>query len=248
MTDGFYLYGIFPAPGPVGLALQGLDQQPVNVHQIDRFVFLYSSAQQERYLASRKNLMGHARVLEEAMNAGYRNHLPLPLNRLIFQSWEEVETQIITPYREALEELFQALEGKREVGLKVYWDEATELERVLEHNEPLRRQRDRLEGRQLSMDEVIRIGQAIETALTHHQDQIIQACRDSLNPLGLEVVENDTQTESMIYNAAYLIEWDREPEFSEAIEALDRHFEHRLRLRYNNFTAPYNFAHLPTVG
>jgi hypothetical protein len=247
MTDGFYLYGIFPAPGPVDLALQGLDQQPVQTYRLDNFVFLYSLAQQERYLASRKNLMGHARVLEDAMNAGYRNHLPLPLNRLIFQSWEDIEAQIITPYQDALHELFQALEGKREVGLKVYWDEAAELEQVLVHNQPLREQRDRMEGRQLSMDEVIRIGQSIETALTQHQDHIIAGCREFLNPLALQVVENECQTESMIYNSAYLIEWDQEPEFSQAVEALDGHFEHRLRLRYNNFTAPYNFAHLSAV-
>lgn len=245
MSYGFYLYGIFPAPGPLGLSLQGLDQQRVETHSIADFVFLYSSAQQERYLASRKNLMGHARVLEDAMNAGYRNHLPLPLNRLIFQTWEEVSAQIITPYQEGLKQLFQRLEGKREVGLKIYWDEATELEGVLEHNEPLRQQRDRLEGRQLSMDEVIRIGQAIETALTTHQSQIIEAFQTQLNPLAIEVVENELQTESMIYNSAYLIEWDREPEFSQVIESLDQQFENRLRLRYNNFTAPYNFAHLP---
>ena len=96
------------------------------------------------------------------------------------------------------------------------------------------------------MDEVIRIGQAIEVALTTHQSQIIEAFQTQLNPLAIEVVENESQTESMIYNAAYLIDWDREAEFSQRVESLDHQFENRLRLRYNNFTAPYNFAHLPT--
>ncbi|MFZ9738109.1 MAG: GvpL/GvpF family gas vesicle protein [Prochlorotrichaceae cyanobacterium] len=246
MSYGFYLYGIFPAPGPQGLDLQGLDKQEVKTHTIADFVFLYSSAQQERYLASRKNLMGHAKVLEDAMSAGFRNHLPLPLNRLIFQTWAEVEAQIITPYQDHLKILFEHLVGKREVGLKIYWDEAAELERLLEHNEPLRQQRDRLEGRQLSMDEVIRIGQAIETALTNHQTQIIEVFQTHLTPLAIEVVENDLQTESMIYNSAYLIEWDQESAFSQVVEDLDSKFENRLRLRYNNFTAPYNFASLPS--
>ncbi|MEY2978268.1 MAG: GvpL/GvpF family gas vesicle protein [Prochlorotrichaceae cyanobacterium] len=246
MSYGFYLYGIFPAPGPLGLDLQGLDKQEVQTHTIADFVFLYSFAQQERYLASRKNLMGHARVLEEAMSAGFRNHLPLPLNRLIFQTWGEVEAQIITPYQDHLRALFERLVGKREVGLKIYWDEAAELERLLEHNEPLQQQRDRLEGRQLSMDEIIRIGQAIETALTNHQTQIIEVFQTHLTPLAIEVVENDLQTESMIYNSAYLIEWDQEFAFSQVVEDLDNKFENRLRLRYNNFTAPYNFASLPS--
>ncbi len=48
----------------------------------------------------------------------------------------------------------------------------------------------------------------------------------------------------MIYNSAYLIAWDRESEFGDRVESLDRQFEGRLRIRYNNFTAPYNFAQL----
>lgn len=50
----------------------------------------------------------------------------------------------------------------------------------------------------------------------------------------------------MIYNGSYLIDWDREPEFATAVENLDKQFENRLRIRYNNFTAPYNFvAYIP---
>ena len=244
MSYGFYLYGIFPSPGPQNLGLQGLDKEPVQTCTIDTFIFLYSEAQQERYLASRKNLIGHARVLEEAMAAGYRTLLPLPLNRLIFQSWDDIKAQFITPHGETLVTLFQNLEGKREVGLKIYWEEAQELEWLMGENEPLRSQRDQLEGRQLSMDQVIQIGQAIESALSDRQDTIIQVFRDTLTPLATATVENDLQTESMIYNGAYLINWDEEPAFSQAVEALDHRFENRLRLRYTNFTAPYNFAQL----
>ncbi|MEY2914093.1 MAG: hypothetical protein RLZZ184_3402 [Cyanobacteriota bacterium] len=46
----------------------------------------------------------------------------------------------------------------------------------------------------------------------------------------------------MIYNAAFLIPWDSEPLFSERVESIDQKFGNRLRIRYNNFTAPYTFA------
>ena len=54
-------------------------------------------------------------------------------------------------------------------------------------------------------------------------------------------------TDAMIYNAAYLIPWNGEADFSQAIEKLDHEFEGRLRIRYNNFTAPYNFAQLSQI-
>lgn len=94
------------------------------------------------------------------------------------------------------------------------------------------------------MDQIVKIGQAIEAEMVGRKQDIIQAFQETLNPLAIEQIENDLLTDSMIYNAAYLIPWEAEPEFSEQVEALDLRFEERLRIRYNNFTAPFNFAQL----
>ena len=248
MPQRLYLYGIFPAPGPQNLdEVQGLDQQPISIHTIDGFVFLYSTAQQERYLASRKNLLGHERVLEAAMQTGHRTLLPLQFG-LIIETWDRVIDELITPRGDALKRLFAKLDGRREVSVKVLWEPDAELNQLMAENAELRAERDRLEGKQLSMDQVVDIGQAIETAMTDRKDEVIEAFRQHLNGLAVEVLENDPLTDAMIYNAAYLIPWEDESKFSQAIEALDGQFEDRLRIRYNNFTAPYNFAQLDQLS
>lgn len=243
MTQGLYLYGIFPSPGPLNLDLNGLDQQPVWAHQIEEFVFLYSDAHQSRYLASRRNLLGHERVLEQAMEEGYRTLLPLQFG-LVIEDWDTVEKQLISTHGAHLEGLFNKLSGHREVGVKVFWDQPAELEALMAEDNHLRSERDRLEGKSLSMDEVVRIGQAIEQKMGDRQQYIISGFRDTLNSLAVEVIENDPLTDAMIYNAAYLIPWDAEQEFSKRVEDLDQAFDARLRIRYNNFTAPFNFARL----
>lgn len=240
---GLYLYGILPAPIDDELELEGLDKQPVRMHQVDDCVFLYSAAQQTRYLASRKNLLGHERVLEQAMMLGYRNVLPLQFG-LVIADWDMVRQQLITPYSDNLTQLFQKLTGRREVGVKVFWDVNAELEMLMQENEQLRQERDRLEGKTLSMEEVVSIGQSIERAMNDRKDSIVEHFRDILDPLAAELVENDPMTDTMIYNAAYLIPWDDEPKFSQQVEVLDAEFEGRLRIRYNNFTAPFNFAQI----
>jgi len=243
MSYGLYLYGIFPLPGPTGLVLEGLDKQAVQLATVDGFAILYSEAQQERYLASRRNLLGHAKVLEEAMQAGHHNLLPLQFG-LIVETVAEVSRQLTGPYQVALQQLLDRLEGCREVGVKVFWDADQELQTLMAENTTLREQRDRLEGKTLSMDEVVMIGQAIEQAMQTRQTEIINTFRTALNPLALKVIENDPMTDAMIYNAAYLIHWDEEPQFSQQVEALDQRFDDRLRIRYNDFTAPFNFARL----
>lgn len=245
MGYGIYLYGIFPPPEPQNLNLEGLDKQPVYTHSVDDFYFLHSDAVQQRYLASRRNLLGHEKVLEQVMQAGYRTLLPLQFG-LVIDDWDKVRQQLIIPYREQLEQLFQKLAGYREVSVKVLWDQNAELQLLLVENQELKAKRDRLEGKQLSMDEVIRIGQEIEANLTQRREKIIEEFQATLNPLAVETIENASLTEAMIYNTAYLIPWDSEPKFSEQIEDLDRKFNERLKIRYNNFTAPYNFAQLET--
>ncbi len=225
------------------MALEGLDRQPVQSHTMNEFTFLYSEAQQNRYLASRRNLLGHERVLEQAMEQGYRTLLPLQFG-LIVNDWTTVESQLIETQSENLKDLFSKLEGKREVSVKIFWEPEQELDNLMQENEGLRRERDRLEGQALSMDQIVKIGQAIETEMGERKQHIIQAFQETLNPLAIEQIENDLLTDSMIYNAAYLIPWEAEPEFSEEVEKLDFQFEGRLRIRYNNFTAPFNFAQL----
>jgi Gas vesicle synthesis protein GvpL/GvpF len=243
MGCGLYLYGIFPATGVHEITLEGLDRQPVHSHTMDEFTFLYSEAQQNRYLASRRNLLGHERVLEQAMEQGYRTLLPLQFG-LIVDDWTTVESQLIKTQSENLKGLFSKLEGRREVSVKIFWEADQELENLMRENERLRTERDRLEGQSLSMDQIVKIGQAIEAEMGERKQDIIQAFQETLTPLAIEQIENDLLTDSMIYNAAYLIPWEAEAEFSEQVEGLDLRFEGRLRIRYNNFTAPFNFAQL----
>jgi hypothetical protein len=247
MSLGFYLYGILPEPLPDTLAIAGLDRQPVHNQTIEGFHFLYSEAKQTKYLTSRRNLLGHEKVLEEAMTAGFRTLLPLRFG-LVVKTWDTVIRDLIDPYQGKLEALFQKLEGRREVSVKVFWESKSEIEALLEENPPLKEMRDASLGRALSMEEVINIGQLIESSLKFRKQEVMAAFQTGLNPLAEEIIESDPMTEEMIYNAAYLIPWDREPEFSDAVEAIDKTFCDRLRIRYNNFTAPYTFAQLESEG
>jgi len=148
------------------------------------------------------------------------------------------------PQGQGLGDLFNKLDGRREVGVKVFWEANAELEALLQEDQNLFAERDRLEGKSLSMDQVVQIGQAIEQAMANRRQSIIEVFQETLNPLAVDVVENDALTDAMIYNAAYLIPWDEETHFSQQVEALDQQFDQRLRIRYNSFTAPFNFAQL----
>ena len=247
MTHGLYLYGILPeqlnGDRTTLNTLQGLDQQPIETKEFAGLTLLYSSAKQSKYLASRRNLLGHERVLETAMTAGYRNLLPLRFG-LTVADWETVEAELFVPYQDVMRSLLSKLDGYREVSVKLFWEPEAELQQMMLENHELANERDRHQGQTMGMDTVIKLGQAIERAMVDRRNTIVDEFRQKLSPLSIEQVENDVLSEAMIYNAAFLISWDAEELFSQYVDALDAQFPDRFKIRYNNFTAPYNFAQL----
>ncbi|NUN66194.1 GvpL/GvpF family gas vesicle protein [Pseudanabaena biceps] len=244
-----YLYAILQADHidlVNKLELKGMNAQTVQFHVLPPFAIAYSEAQQERYLASRANLITHETVLESMMKEiDPHQAVPLPLQfGLVVEGWEEVKRDLLIPYETKLKALISNLIGKREVSIKLFWDQNEELNLAVAENDGLRKRREALVGKVLTMDEAIAIGQELEAACELRQQVIIEAFLDKLKPISSEYAEGELMTENMIYNGSFLIDWDKEPEFAATVEALDLQFENRLRIRYNDFTAPYNFVNV----
>jgi hypothetical protein len=246
---GLYLYAIINEQyldKISELAIPAMDGQPIQFWQISPFAIAYSEAKQEHYLASRANLLTHETVIESLMRALEAERVvPLPLQfGLVISDWAEVKRDLIDLYNETLTALLANLHGKREVGIKLFWNQVTELNLLMEENIPLKQKREALLGKTLTMDEAIDIGQELEACLEARQQEIITSFLGLLRPLCHEYVEGELLTENMLYNASFLIGWDMEEKFAAAVEQLDGEFDRRLRIRYNNFTAPFNFANL----
>jgi hypothetical protein len=143
-----------------------------------------------------------------------------------------------------LSDLLQELIGKREVSIKIFWEQETELALELAENQDLARQRQTYGSKTLSIDEAIEVGQAVENALEQRKTKIVDHFIAALSPLAAKHIVGKSMTVDMIGNVSFLIANDREPEFAQKVEEIDGLYNSRLRLRYNNFTAPYNFVKL----
>jgi len=244
-----YLYAILPdfsAPYAEKVIVKGMADAEVLLYPLAKYLIAYSQTSEERYLASRANLLTHETVLETLMRAiPVHTAVPLPLRfGLVVEDWQTVDQQLIAPHASTLDKLLAKLVGKREVGIKIFWQTVEELNFILEQDEALKRKREALSGKILTMDEAIAIGRELENALEQRQQLIINTFLRELVPLCHEYVEGELLTDNMLFNAAFLIDWDKEPEFAHKVQALDEFFAKRYRIRYNDFTAPYNFVSL----
>jgi hypothetical protein len=117
----------------------------------------------------------------------------------VVEECEEVEKDLLIPYEAKLTELIDNLIGKREVSVKLFWNQTEDLNLAVAENKDLQQRREALVGKVLSMDEAIAIGQELESAIEERQQIIIDAFVDTLKPLSHDYAEGELLTKSMIY-------------------------------------------------
>lgn len=100
--------------------------------------------------------------------------VPLPLQfGLVVDEWEEVRRDLLIPYEDQLKNLINNLIGKREVSVKLFWNQNEELNFAVAENRGLQQRREALMGKVLSMDEAIAIGQELESAIEDRKQIVI---------------------------------------------------------------------------
>jgi hypothetical protein len=202
-----------------------------------------SDSPHPRYDNTRRNMMAHMRVLDEVMT----EYTVLPARfDSVAPGPDEVREQLLKARHRELSTMLDGMEGRIEMGLKVFWYEDVVFQEIVQDNPTIRRMRDGLAGR--SIEETyydrIRLGELVEAALKARRGQDEEIVLERLRPLAEKTKANPTIADHMVVNAAFLITRARETEFDAAIRALDAEMGRRLLIKCVGPVAPYNFVNV----
>ena len=195
------------------------------------------------YESNRRNMMAHTSVIEEVM----REHAVLPIRfGTVASSSEAIQEKVLKRRGQEINDLLHRVEGRKELGLKTFWQRDTTFQEIVEENPAIRGFRDRLVGvpPQKSYYDRAHLGEMVQTALLKKCDADSEGILARLCPLACEHKSNPTATERMLLNAAFLVDKTREPEFNQAILQLDKEMGSRLTFKYVDQVPPYNFVHI----
>jgi hypothetical protein len=196
-----------------------------------------------RYDVTRANLLAHQRVLEEAMQRS--DVLPVAFGT-VAASDRDVQEALLDREREALEENLDYVRGRVELGLKVLWDRERLFDEVVAENPEIRHRRDRIAGQgpDAAYFERIRLGELTEAAIALKRDLESEAILEALAPVTVDMRTNQILTETMVLNAALLVEKSRVSELDTRVQRLGAAEADRLRFQYVGPVPPYNFVNL----
>jgi len=244
-AEGSYLYAIIACPERREFKARGIGERGDLVHTINhkRLAAVVSHSPVIEYDNSRRNMMAHTLVLEDVMEEF--DLLPVRFGTVAPDA-DLVSERLLAQRYEELTQLLGQMAGRVELGLKAFWYEGAVIEEVVRESAAIRKLRDSLEGKspEETYYERIRLGEAVEKALTnkraHDEEMILSRIRPHVH----KSRTNKITGERMALNAAFLVDQAKEPAVDAAVQQLGEEFSGRLIFKYVGPVAPYNFVNI----
>ena len=242
-ATGKYIYCLISCEEPREFTSPGLDERGTLVHTVHStdLAAVVSDSPVREWERSRQHMMAHTAVLEEVM----QEFTVLPVRfGTVAPSAETLQEQVLQRRYDELTGLLAKMGGRVELGLKAFWLEAAIFQEIVADSPPIRKLRDKLQGR--SVEETYfdraRLGEMVEASLEQKRDEYADLLLARLRPLAGEYKLNQLLIDRMVLNGAFLVDQDRQAEFDEAVRQLDEQLGDRLKFKYVGPVPPYNFV------
>ena len=244
-STGQYLYCIIHEPKTdIKWDLLGMNGAAVTPIYYRDLAIVSSVTPMIRYRLSRENVISHELVIEKVMSKGY-TVLPIRFGT-IAKNLEVVKKKLLESRYWEFEGLIKKLEGKREVGVRIFCEEKCLFDQVLNNNPQIAKLRDEIAKKPPSETHYDRvsIGQMVQEALKVQKKNYQEMFLEFLKDLSIEHRLNDTLGDRMLFNGAFLIDSKNEMDFSKRVDELENKVGKDFQFKYVQLTPPFNFVNI----
>jgi hypothetical protein len=191
----------------------------------------------------RENLLDHQRVLDEALRRS--DVLPFSFGT-VAGSDEEVRDLLLRDGYDALRDQMEYIRGRIELQVKVFWEQERLFAEIAHENEEIRAMRDMISELpdDLAAAEKITLGQLTEAEIEAKSEWEADGVLDILEQHAVDILVSANMGDTMLLNAAFLVERDQEEEFDGAVYGLGAAQAGRLIFNYVGPLPPYSFINL----
>jgi hypothetical protein len=244
-----YVYGIVAAEafgnGHPLLRVPGIGGRgtPVRTIAFQDLMAVVSDVPGLHFDITRDNLLEHQRVLDEVLSRS--DVLPFSFGT-VANNDDEVRELLLRNGYAALQEQLEYVRGCVELELKTFWTQERLFAEIAEENEEVRALRDSIPLLPDSEAGVasITLGQLTEAEIELKSAWEADRVLDILEQHAVDVLVSPNMSDTMLLNAAFLVQREREKEFDGAVFALGDAHVGRLVFNYVGPLPPYSFINL----
>ena len=248
-AHGTYVYGVV-RPTHVGrISTVGVGEPGGDVEAVvfEDIAALVSRPPAVPVKASRRNLMTHSRVLQEAMERS--TVLPIRFG-VVMPSDDAVREELLEARYAELRQLLDDVEGHVEFDVKAFYREDVVLGEIVREDAQVARLRDATMNlsAEAAYYQRIALGERIANALAAKRETDADRIVRSLTRLAVATRSESDLPERMVVKAAFLVERAQVGGFDAAVERLAGTLGGRMQFKSVGPLPPYNFVELSISG
>ena len=247
--EGKYIYCIIKTNedrnfGPIGIGGRG---DIVSTICYQGLGMVISNTPMTKYVLSKENLTTHTKVIEEVM----KDYTVLPVRFCTIAANTEEIYSLLGKRHTEFKSLLRDMDNKVEMGLKAIWKDMDKIfAEIAEENKNIKKLKSKMVGTRhaVSLQDRIEVGKLVQSALKVKKDSEADTIIAPLRRVAFDFKLNETNTDSMLLNATFLIDRGREREFDNLVKELDKKYGDRMDFRYVGPVPPYNFVNITIHG
>lgn len=244
--EGKYIYCIIASSmdrvfGAIGLGARKEDVLTISHNDLSMVV---SSHPLTKVVVNRDNLLAHERVIEKVMEE-FDGVLPVRFGT-VAASADEIRNLLGRRYREFKNALRDA-DHKVELNVKGVWENMDEIfKEVVDENKEIKRAKEDIqkdikkENIQAKTEVGKMVAKTLQAKKAREGEGIIAALRRTFFDFKL----NETASDEMFMNAAFLIDKGREREFENILDDLSEKYRERIKFMVVGPLPVFNFVNI----
>ena len=242
--EGRYVYGIIPLREPMVFGKMGIGGTGEMVYTVTHgdIAAVVSRTTVFIFDPTRENALSHEHVIETVM----KTHTIIPMSfGTVFRTDDDIR-EVLRSIYPSVKDVMKQMAGKVEFGLKVTWDREHIIDELKRDHEEIRRFHQEITRKHLQSTYFARmqLGRMIDKALSERSAEFVREIYEGLRAICVASRDNKPIGDKMIMNAAFLIKYEREAEFDDAVNEIAKKFGDRLNFKYTGPWPPYNFVNI----
>ncbi len=252
MKEGKYIYGIIETTidrnfGPIGIGGRGDEVSTLSYRDLGMMI---SNSPMTQYVISRENLLAHERVVEEVM----KEFTVLPVRFCTIASSADEIRDLLDRRQKEFKNLLRDMDHKIELGIKGLWNNMEVIfKEITEENKEIKKLKDNLQKNKRRknissprafLEGQMEVGKLVEENLKRKKKKEAENIVDALRRTAFDHKLNNTVSDEMFINAAFLVDKGREKEFDNIMDDLSEKHRDRIKFTYVGPLPPYNFVNI----
>ena len=250
--EGNYIYCIIASNEERDFPVKGIGEQGDGVYSIRHkdIGAVISDSPVIKYPVSRKNTIAHQLVMEEVM----KQYTILPVrfctiaeSNGALSPKDRIREKVLKARYDEFNALLAEMNNKAELGVKALWvDMDLIFEEVLKENKEIRVLKKKIAYMKGTHEhnERIRLGGLVKSALERKSEKEANRILKTLKKFSADCKVNDTFSDRMLLNAAFLVDQAQEEKFDAWVDELQDGADGRIQFKYVGPIPPANFVEI----